>query len=107
MFANAAVTVLTLRRHLQCQLPVEIVHFGPEELPPSELLSLLQSLNSTSSNSSSADASDHIYITDALQTSLQSNVGVHHKQLKEWKGFPAKAFALAFATRFQQLCAMQ
>lgn len=94
---------MTLRRQLQCQLPVEIIHFGPGELPASELLSLLQSLNTTSSNSSSADAAGHLYITDALRSPAMSILGVHHKQLKEWKGFPAKAFALAFATRFQQV----
>lgn len=102
MFANAAITIMTLRQHMQSQLPVEIVHFGQSELPPANLLSILQSLNKTSNNSTDWSGG-RIYITDALHSSVQSRVGAHHKQYSDWKGFPAKPFALAYATRFQQV----
>jgi hypothetical protein len=103
MFANAAITVMMLRRHLRSSLPVEIVHYGDAELPK-ELLPILQELNSSSaSNSNGAAASGPVYVTDALQAAPLSQLAAHHKPLKEVKSFPAKVYALAYATRFQQV----
>jgi hypothetical protein len=106
MFANAAITVMMLRRHLRSSLPVEIVHFGDAELSK-DLLPILQELNSSSTNSSEAAAkgwaSGPVYVTDALQAAPLSQLAAHHKPLKEVKSFPAKVYALAYATRFQQV----
>jgi hypothetical protein len=32
MLLNAAITISVLRRELRCNLPVEVVHYGPGEL---------------------------------------------------------------------------
>jgi hypothetical protein len=34
IFTNAYVLIHVLRRHLDCRLPIEVWHFGPEELSP-------------------------------------------------------------------------
>jgi hypothetical protein len=109
MFANAAITVMMLRRHLRSSLPVEIVHYGESELSK-EVLPILQELNSSSSaNSSEATAKGWafgpVYVTDALKSAPLSQLAAHHKPLKEIKSFPAKVYALVYATRFQQVCA--
>jgi hypothetical protein len=77
------------------------VHYGAAELPK-ELLPILQELNSSSS-SSDAVASGPVYVTDALQAAPLSQLAALHKPLKEIKSFPAKVYALAYATRFQQV----
>ncbi|KAF6257991.1 mannosyltransferase putative-domain-containing protein [Scenedesmus sp. NREL 46B-D3] len=109
MFANAAITVMMLRRHLRSSLPVEIVHFGDAELSK-DLLPLLQELNSSSTNSSEAAAkgwaSGPVYVTDAMQAAPLSLLAPPHRPLKEVKSFPAKVYALTYATRFQQVLLM-
>jgi hypothetical protein len=78
------------------------VHYGAAELPK-ELVPILQELNSSSTNSSGAVASGPVYVTDALQAAPLSQLADLHKPLKEIKSFPAKVYALAYATRFQQV----
>jgi hypothetical protein len=107
MFANAAITVMMLRRHLRSSLPVEIVHYGESELSK-EVLPILQELNSSSSaNSSEAAAKGWafgpVYVTDGLQAAPLSQLAPHHKPLTEIRSFPAKVYALTYATRFQQV----
>jgi hypothetical protein len=46
MFTNAYVLIHVLRRHLKCQLPIEVWHFGMAELSP-RMQSLLQELDVT------------------------------------------------------------
>lgn len=104
MFANAAVSIMMLRRHLRSSLPVEIVHYGESELSK-EVLPILQELNSSSSSEAAAKgwASGPVFVTDALQAAPLSQLAAHHKPLKEIRSFPAKVYALTYATRFQQV----
>src|SRR6185503_9953030 len=44
MFTNAYVLIHVLRRHLGCQLPIEVWHFGPTELSP-RMADLLRELD--------------------------------------------------------------
>ncbi|WIA38847.1 hypothetical protein OEZ86_002124 [Tetradesmus obliquus] len=107
MFANAAVSIMMLRRHLRSSLPVEIVHYGESELSK-EVLPILQELNSSSSSEAAAKgwASGPVFVTDALQAAPLSQLAAHHKPLKEIRSFPAKVYALTYATRFQQVLLM-
>eukprot|EP00882_Tetradesmus_deserticola_P012944 GHRQ01013721.1.p1 GENE.GHRQ01013721.1~~GHRQ01013721.1.p1 ORF type:complete len:212 (+),score=51.20 GHRQ01013721.1:401-1036(+) len=105
MFANAAITVVMLRRHLRSSLPVEIVHYGEAELSK-DLLPILQELNSSQISPEAAAkgwVSGPVYVTDALQAAPPSQLAPVHKRLKEIKSFPAKVYALTYATRFQQV----
>jgi hypothetical protein len=101
MFANAAITLSVLRTHLRSSVPVEIVHYGPKELPSPEILAYIASFNSSSSNGSMLAP---VYITDALAAAPPEVAAPHHRKLPEgFKSFPAKVYALTHVTRFQQV----
>lgn len=105
MFANAAITVMVLRRALRSSLPVEIVHYGAKERP-AEVVEILQAMNGSSYGSSEAGQAwtpGPVYVTDAYEAAPPHKLGWHHKETKEVKSFPAKVYALAFVTRFQQV----
>lgn len=101
MFANAAITLHILRHTLRSTLPVEIVHFGDQELPQ-DVLAVIRSYNGTTNidNRQTAAAADRkqarrhlrqetqptqlqghgmVYVTDALQASPQHEVAVQHR----------------------------
>lgn len=127
MFANAAITIRVLRSHIRSSIPVEIVHYGPKELPAAEILSFIKSFNSTQADdasgptgsssssssssstagsgvSSSSAASGPVFITDGLAAAPPEVVAALHRKLPEGiKGFPAKVYALTHVTRFRQV----
>lgn len=108
MFANAAITLHVLRGVIRSTVPVEIVHFGPKELPPHEILDFISSLNNTAAAgggaSTSRFTSGPVYITDALASAPPNLTAGHHRTLPEGiKGFAAKVYAVTHATRFKQV----
>jgi hypothetical protein len=116
MFANAAITLSVIRGHLRSSIPVEIVHYGPNELPPKEILDFIAAYNSSSSSSSSGDATNSseargvlgpVFITDALAVAPPEKAAAQHRKLPEGiKSFPAKVYALTHVTRFKQVRAI-
>jgi len=77
MFANAAITLHILRHTLRSTLPVEIVHFGDQELPQ-DVLAVIRSYNGTT-NIDNRQRHGMVYVTDALQASPQHEVAVQHR----------------------------
>lgn len=133
MFANAAISITVLRNHIRSSIPVEIVHFGPSELPAPELLAYIKTFNgsgigpadstSTSSVTSSTDrngtdststssSSDQgvlgpVFVTDALEVAPPEKAAPLHRKLPEgFKSFPAKVYALTHVTRFRKVCSV-
>lgn len=133
MFANAAISLTVLRNHIRSSIPVEIVHFGPSELPAPELLAYIKSFNgsaqtnssstlgangtsttvgsdtNSTSNSSSATSSVQgvlgpVFITDAMEVAPPEKAVPFHRKLPEGiKSFPAKVYALTHVTRFRRV----
>lgn len=110
MFANAAITLRVLRHHLHSTVPVEIIHYGPKELPPPELLTYIASFNGTEDENNSHDSTGDaavrgpVFMTDALAAAPPDKVAAVHRQLPEGiKSFPAKVYALTHATRFRKV----
>lgn len=112
MFANAAITLSVLRGHLRSSIPVEIVHYGANELPPKDILDFVAAFNSSSSssdgnatNSSTAQGVlGPVFITDALAVAPPEKAAAMHRKLPEGiKSFPAKVYALTHVTRFKQV----
>lgn len=109
-FANAAVTLRVLRRHLNCSLPVEIVHFGPGERHE-KLLAMIQRDFTVASDGGGAPGAaaggeagaPPIYITDALDERFAEFALAEHQRPVEPGSFAAKAYALAWVTRFQEV----
>lgn len=112
MFANAAITLSVLRGHLRSSIPVEIVHYGPKELPAQEILQYISMFNGTgdaavdaaASNSTATGVLGPVFITDALAAAPPETAAATHRKLPEgFKSFPAKVYALTYVTRFKQV----
>jgi hypothetical protein len=88
MLANALITIRILRHHLDCNLPVEVVYYGKNELEPA-LGQLLGQENKTSAP---------VYLVDGLKVQQPK----HHAQV-EIKGFATKVFSLCYVTRFREV----
>lgn len=116
--ANAAVTVRVLRRHLNCSLPLEIVHFGLQDEGDRRLVRLMQQYGTGSPGSGDGgDGSSDggaaiglrrrgveapVFVTDASDPAFEAQHAAHQRRVQVGS-YASKAFALAFITRFQEV----
>lgn len=93
---NALVTLRVLRLHHKCSLPVEVVHFGQEELDPEAAQALRDFAAATS------DIGVTSLIDGFGDPSIQKGVLRYHRDI--WpKGYSCKVYALAFVTTLHEV----